>query len=346
MNPRALVLIALALANGCGNDACTGLGGTCIALTVDGAGSVDTLQVVLSGATNGTRVAPAQASVGKLPVDVAVQLSTFRGGVVDIAVVGYLAAQPVGAGTTSLPLAAGDHKSARVTLGAGASLDLSAPSDLAVAPDFAACNVVAQNCGPGAKCLLSSGVGICQADGSKTTGQSCGVAGDDCQHGNQCVTQTDGSRNCLQYCASDGDCTQPAASAGATPEPKNTPHCYYTTGTSGVKWCTVPCNPVLAAGNDTCGGNLVCQAWGNGSSGIAEATECAPLGTGGDGAGCARNSDCQHGFGCFTTNGTSRCRLFCRYGNSADCTGRFPGYSCRVVTGWTMFGDCCPSSGC
>jgi hypothetical protein len=335
------LLVALALVAGCGNDACTGLGGSCIALMVAGSGSVDTLQVVLSGAASGTRVAPSDATIGRLPVDVAVQIAAFRGGTVEIVVVGYLGTQPVGQGATSVHLNSDDHVSARVQLDAGASFDLAVPADLTVVGDLAPCNVVAQSCGPGEKCTLSPSQGTCEPDGTKSPGQGCGPSTDDCLHGNECTTE----RQCRAYCNSDADCKQPPVAAGPTAEPKNIPRCLFTTSSPTAKLCTVPCNPVTAAGATSCAGSLACEAFGNGSNGILEATDCEPPGAGSNGATCVTNGDCAAGFGCFTFNGRSLCRLVCRAGNSADCSA-LAGYQCRVVTNWTMFGDCCPAAGC
>ena len=131
---RALACAALAAAAiGCDNSACHGVDGTCVSLTVAGEGSVDGVQLTVSGAATGTRVAPAVADVERLPVEIALQPPSAANGPLHIDAVGVLYGTVVGSGSVDVTVSPGAHTSARVTL----SLTGSAPdggADLAPGP--------------------------------------------------------------------------------------------------------------------------------------------------------------------------------------------------------------------
>jgi hypothetical protein len=129
----------------------------------------------------------------------------------------------------------------------------------------------------------------------------------------------------------------------------NVGHCLLgLTGTSATV-CTIPCNPVTAAGASGCPTGTGCT--GGGTQTIPEFTTCATVGTGTDGTTCTGDSSCASGYVCLqTTNadgGTAAtCRQICRSGTNTDCSTS--GYTCAAPSGVTnpMFGFCCPSSGC
>ena len=228
--------------------------------------------------------------------------------------------------------------------------DLSAGHDLSTGPDLSQpmCNPLSQStCGANEKCTFvgSETSATCVPDGTKTIGQSCGSSGgDDCIHSTICTADSGGTA-CRSFCGSDTDCTAPAAPAGSTAEPNNVAHCTVSIGPSNVAVCTLPCNPVLAAGVSGCASGLGCQAFA--TTNVAEGTDCGGVGAGADGTSCTLNSNCIGGFGCVANSATTikTCRRFCRAGNTADCAG-VAGYQCLPVTGWTMFGVCCPAAGC
>ena len=177
---RGLVLAAaVAAAAGCaGNDPCDGVFGACIALTVGGSGSVDTLRLTLSGAVEAERVAPTRQTLTSLPVYLALQLThaqkggaLFTGGDVRIDVEGTRAGALVGAASTHVMLGGGDHVKAAVALGAGAlppGDDLAAPPDdltaLCPSSDLAVLANDSHNCGScGHDCLGGAcASGVCQ----------------------------------------------------------------------------------------------------------------------------------------------------------------------------------------
>jgi len=119
----ALLLAAvLASAAGCDNGACRGVDGTCVALTVEGQGSIDGLSITLSGAASGNKVAPKTATLQSLPVEVALQVANASNGTLHIDVVGLLLGGTAGSGSVDVPIRVGAHQSARVKLAPGGTL--------------------------------------------------------------------------------------------------------------------------------------------------------------------------------------------------------------------------------
>jgi hypothetical protein len=171
---RALVLAAAVVVAGCAsNDPCDNVFGACVALTVEGSGSVDTLRLGLSGAVQASRVAPPQQTLTPLPVYLALQLAhantksgaPFTGGDVRIDVEGTRAGASVGSASTHVMLGAGDHVKASVTLSAG---PLPAGDDLAAAPDD-----LAQACTTSDLAVLASDPHNCGSCGHDCLGGDC-----------------------------------------------------------------------------------------------------------------------------------------------------------------------------
>jgi hypothetical protein len=208
------------------------------------------------------------------------------------------------------------------------------------------CDPVAQTgCGPGEKCSLDSTGNVCLSDGTKPNGAACGPATDDCIHGTLCVGPVAMTLNCRQFCQSDNNCTQSPPPSGATPEANNKAHCVLSLTGSTDKVCSFACNPVAAAGASGCATGFACQTFG--SMTIPEFTDCGIPGLGTDGASCLTNGngDCAAGFVCVSVGATAHCRKACRANTAGDCTG-LGGYACLLATGATMFGFCCPGTGC
>lgn len=218
--------------------------------------------------------------------------------------------------------------------------------------DAAMCDPLSQSgCGAGEKCSLSASATTCLSDGDKLSGQLCGAAGaDDCIKGNLCVSESATSMvaQCRPFCAKDTDCKQTAQGGVAS----NLPHCLIPiSGTMpAVTVCTVACQPVTAAGASGCATGLSCQVFGSATPPIAQFSDCALPGPGGDGADCT-TAGCQAGFACVSETPTgggaaqNHCRKLCRAGTSGDCTG-LGGYGCATPTGTGPFpwGFCEPGA--
>ena len=215
-----------------------------------------------------------------------------------------------------------------------------------------ACNLVAQTgCTTGQECTLSqAGAAVCEPNGTIASGQACGQNIGNCSAGSLCIqdSQTATTDLCHQFCSTDANCTAAAVPAGSTAEPNNVGHCALgLTGTSATV-CTIPCNPVTAAGASGCPTGTGCQF--GGTQTIAELTNCGTVGTGTDGTVCADDTTCAGGFFCLITSAdagaTGLCREVCRATTNTDCSGS--GYTCVSPGGVTnpMFGLCCPAAGC
>jgi hypothetical protein len=232
-----------------------------------------------------------------------------------------------------------------------AGRDFSAPPDLTTPPDLTMpCSVFPQSgCGPGEKCTLgASNAPTCASNGNKTPGQQCGTAGaDDCIAGDLCTADAPSPAPaiCRGFCSTDANCSMTPVPSGATPEPANISHCTITITGTGDKVCTVPCNPVNAAGASGCVAGQGCVY--GGATGVPELTDCETAGTGTDNFNCTRPSDCANGFACVGAPGMTRCRQVCRAGNDNDCANIFD--ICYAPAGVTspMFGFCCDAlAGC
>jgi hypothetical protein len=223
-----------------------------------------------------------------------------------------------------------------VLLPGGAPPDMTgAPPDLAPRPP---CNPITQTgCISGQKCV---GDGTCQADGTQRIGEACSIDTDqhsNCAAGSAC---TIGEGLCRQYCYKDSDCTQGSGPGGSP----NNPYCAIGAGATMPKLCTLPCNPVAAAGSSGCAAGFACYH-NDAYQSQPENTDCERPGTVVTGASCltvqcAPNNTCVHG----GVTMMDICRQNCRLGVAADCPS---GYACAQFTGQQLsYGFCCPSTGC
>ena len=116
MRATIIFLAALAAAAGCDNSACRGVDGTCVALTVEGAGSVDGLEIALASAASGTKVVPPITKHSNLPIKIGLTLTHASTGMLHIDVSGVLLGDRVGDGSVDVAITAGAHTHATVTL--------------------------------------------------------------------------------------------------------------------------------------------------------------------------------------------------------------------------------------
>jgi hypothetical protein len=231
---------------------------------------------------------------------------------------------------------------------ARAADDLAGPTDLA---GSRLCDPFQQNCPAGEQCSVPGGIlpgdEVCLPDGTIVVGASCDPdSGARCEKSALCLADSSAGfdRICRQMCDVQFDeyCTLPPGPGSS----KNAPHCQQIELGTSIGLCTLPCNPVTAAGASGCPAGSRCFYQ---PRVLAEITDCNTIdGTLTDGAACTRVVDCAPGFGCMQVGATSSyaCREVCRYPMSSDC--HTPGYLCTRMPFYAapLFGFCCPSTGC
>ena len=353
-------------------DVCDSYSGkTCIALeieisSIDGPASTDAVKIVPRSGLTLTQGSP-QVSLPKgtttpFPVLVPILPATLQPGIVILEVQGLLQDQQVGGASATVQLGIGDHVNATAILdrtfvsgdmGAGGSGG--AGGGGGIPPDMGNCDPVnAAACGSGEKCEMTSPLATtttCEANGTVTLGHSCTTTPDDCQAGDECEANF---KYCARLCHTDSDCPTTAGPLSAS----NVARCgsfdsgAYAAGPANTFRCTLPCNPVPAAGASGCVSGTKCDQYGaggggggggGGSGGSFNYTDCYYAGTGTDGANCTYSSDCAVGYVCVGGSTTPHCRMYCRAGNDADCT--ISGQTCLSSSG-NFLGACCPSAGC
>jgi hypothetical protein len=181
---RAALLFAALVLGACGPEVCADVDGACVALTVEGVGEIDGLDIQLSGAATGRGVAPRRAEVATLPVQVALALPALAPGPLVIQVVGVRLGEVVGGGQISLEVDKDAHESASVTLGE-LTLDggLTTGGDLACPADNHRCGPsccgVKQQCTAEGCVTCPGGVNacgdVCCKSGEVCTGSGCGL---------------------------------------------------------------------------------------------------------------------------------------------------------------------------
>jgi hypothetical protein len=131
---RVLFLFSL-VASACSASApCAGHDGTCIALTVDGAGSVDHLriQILDTGGTYHDADTVTASAPRKLPLELALLLNADLNGTDTLIVTGSLGTATVGAGSAHIYIAYKEHFIATVTL--TNDIDAAVPADMSGGP--------------------------------------------------------------------------------------------------------------------------------------------------------------------------------------------------------------------
>jgi hypothetical protein len=112
---RLLLLCLFPLA-ACAKDACSDVDGTCVSLTVRGSGAVDGLDITLTGAATGRKIAPEYSEVAELPVTVALALDHAGAGALHIGLAAVRGGAIVGEGNADVSIAPGEHASATLEL--------------------------------------------------------------------------------------------------------------------------------------------------------------------------------------------------------------------------------------
>lgn len=169
LSKRLLPLLCVMGWVGCSTpDPCNGVTGTCIALRVEGPSGtrVDRLDVATGGATQSS-----SSKATSLPVQVAVVLPAGTSGDVELDVNGFLAGALVGSGAATIPVTAGKHHAATVTLGGGnnGSTDMAGDTDMGMT-EFD----LSGGCVPNSTvCSNGSTLQTCSSDGTTLTPTSC-----------------------------------------------------------------------------------------------------------------------------------------------------------------------------
>lgn len=198
------------------------------------------------------------------------------------------------------------------------------------------CRTVAPQCGCGAGegCYLGPGAAlVCAPAGTVPEGGDCSATV--CTPGTECINASATAVPvplCKRYCNTDADCVGPGSLCIVT-----------LTGTAETV-CTNDCNVVTQVG---CPGSASCGLFTETGTGRV-LTDCGgPVGTGGQGAACIDDTNCQRGFTCIDTGpGGDQCLKWCRRVPSvpADC-GAVGGSCTRVgptglVFNGTEYGVC------
>jgi hypothetical protein len=355
-------------------DICADFAQSCIALEVRPAAlealSIDQLEVIaLSGfeLENGNDAlsppVPLTTAVA-LPVHVAILPPADYLGSFQLQVFGRLASQTLRSGLVSGSIDRNQHLSAVVVLDGGevladlAGVDFSGadfsrpPRDLsgpAGADDLSQpCDPVAQSGCPGQKCTVGGAnddsAPFCAAAGSLTVGTACDND-NQCAAGSICLTLTGVDRVCRKFCDHDNlddNCPAPMPlDAG----PGQRSHCLQLTTSGSLGVCSLPCNPVTAAGPSGCPAAQMCYFIPFVNADILGLTDCTTLvGAKTDGQVCTTHTDCAPGFYCreITQGGAPICRQMCRIGQDSDCS--VSGFKC--VQDISAFGGCCPNGTC
>lgn len=176
-----------------------------------------------------------------------------------------------------------------------------------------ACNPACQNGCPCGRCALVGNTAQCVTVGTKTEGQVCNVASDDCGAGLSCTKEDCGTNlgRCRKFCKMDQDCP-----AGVICSTRNGPATVCDDGPAQT------CNPVDGTG---CPNDLFCYV-----RGAQTACECpgqVPVGT-----QCPGDPKCVPGARCVTVNGTTLCYQVCAQSGANVCVA--PATTCVLITAY------------
>ncbi len=200
------------------------------------------------------------------------------------------------------------------------------------------CRLTSPQCGcaEGQACYLGTADSrLCATAGTLGEGATCSAT-TSCTAGMTCLNIASTGRNamCMRFCDNDRDCTGPGSACALM----------LSTGSGtgsipGVALCTRSCNP---ATNDGCPSGAACSVFSNDGEFV---TDCnAPAGTGGQGASCETDADCQASYGCIDADGAAgmdpaMCLRWCRVGTSCT-TGTCTGFSPPLLIGGAEYGAC------
>ncbi|NOY93361.1 MAG: hypothetical protein GXP55_19420, partial [Deltaproteobacteria bacterium] len=137
---------------------------------------------------------------------------------------------------------------------------------------------------------------------------------------------------CHAVCATDSDCAGPGAL------------CLGGITGSTDKTCTVDCDPATQVG---CPSGTACSFFTETTGAMRRLTDCStPVGTGGQNAGCADDTDCQKGFTCINSSATGtvlQCLRSCRLtpaGGECGSTTTCYGFTTPIIWNGTEYGVC------
>ena len=336
----ALILVGALALGGCSNDVCANVQGTCVALHIDGNGSVATVEIDATfsngNPSGGTNMATSMATgdVTSLPLVMPVRFHSGISGATLLAVTASVGGNPVGFGMTTVQVIDGQH-----TTGAVILENTGGKSDAGVnAPDFGAGGAGGTGGSggiPGGGCTVDSmcsagfycNAGNCQPAQQVPPGSKCtpGNSAVQCGGGTTCAPDL----VCRFQCASTTDCT------AQRPMSK----CETNLGPQG--YCSVSCDP-MGGGGCQQGTSCVVIDFTNQVSDckVPDGKNLPP------GGACNPNvDDCSNGESCYVKAGQDMGTCW------NNCSG--PGTTCTSATGMTNgqcqgpvgshFDICCPS---
>jgi hypothetical protein len=373
MNRSALVAVVCALIGCRAASPCDGMPSLCVVVEASGPfHDLDALDGVITPSHQAAfkgQVRRSTPGAIRLPAEFAALLPSEVAGALTVEVIGMRAGSPVSYGQTTL-MVPPTGQIAHVELsaaGAGADLSGSLDADEAVVGDLAAastkmdlaspgtlrdlaagssadlapvsCEPVTQSpCGASEKCAFVNDQYQCVPAGSLAPLAVCHDNDDQCGRGYTCVeTTTEGM--CSSFCSDSSSCPKGALAIGSTLEPKNVSQCV--PSTIGSNYCSIPCNPVSAAGPAGCPTGFGCMY--DLAPGNVEYTVCVWRGA--SVTTCMNINDCAQGYSCLD----NKCLQLCRGGVDVDCDS--PSFQCVSLASilnipQPMFGVCCASSGC
>ncbi len=181
-------------------------------------------------------------------------------------------------------------------------------------PDAAGmCTLVPQaGCTTGAACDLSCST-TCTTDCRPvTTGgidTSTCVGASECAAGYVCLGSAAG-RSCFEYCTTDAQCMTGAGALCVIQIVFGTPSMDVIIDGTPVKVCSRNCNPINGTG---CPATWGCHVYQEEAGALRFFTDCAPPGTGGQGAACTSDAQCLAGYTCINDTMSTYCAKNCRY---------------------------------
>ena len=195
------------------------------------------------------------------------------------------------------------------------------------------CRLISPQCGcpTGQGCFLSGTTRACANLGTLAEGDPCSTA-TDCSAGTMCLNAGDSTtvfNICTRHCATDSDCATDSLCVYELNDGTGTP-------IPGVRLCSHACDIVRQTG---CTAGTYCVGYRESTGAMRRFTDCStPEGSGGRGATCVTNTDCQGGYACVDTGGTSdQCLHLCETATGVGCIS---GESCSSFsTPYILNGD-------
>ena len=164
--------------------------------------------------------------------------------------------------------------------------------------------------------------GANEGGGTLEAGMLCVQSGD-CASGLSCASLSNDAGVCERVCSGDQDCVSPGGLCETV---------------DAQMLCSPNCDPKTRTG---CGAGLACRIAHETSGAMRYYTTCGVVGTGGQGAQCTVDSDCQSGESCVVVNQSHQCVHYCNVQaptcpGSTSCTA----FSPTITIGTTTYGAC------